>query len=156
MSTIAWALALILQQGQELSDTDKRVDELIEKLKERSIQAAAEGFLKQPELSKLMALGPAAYPRLKHQFLTSDDARVQASAGFLTVLHAQSSDSDLLKRCQALSGAEHALVRAVVKSRAAEIQATCVLGIPDFDLEEKRVFDRIGVHIGVGWMTVED
>ncbi|HZL72987.1 MAG TPA: hypothetical protein VFC86_11030 [Planctomycetota bacterium] len=156
MVTLAWSILLAISCPQELSEVDKRVDELIERLKEHSVEATAAGFLKRPEMSRLMGLGPAAFPRLKHHFLTSEDVRIQASAGFLSILHAPDSDPEFVTRCKNLAGGTDVLVRAVMKPLVAEMKATCVLEMPDLSPEEKKIFDQIGFHRGVSWMAVED
>jgi hypothetical protein len=157
MRAILSPLLLLLLAPQEKPDIEKQVDELVEQLKTLAPDADRSQFLGRPAMSKLMSLGPQAFPRLKHHFLEQQDWRLKASIGYLAVLHGR-RDSEVRARWSALCKDPDILVRMVMISLSSEF-ATGFCGlvvIPAMTPEEKGDFDRIKLSTSLHWMSEED
>src|SRR5262245_6130672 len=148
----------LLLAAQEKPSLDKQVDDLVELLKDLSPDATREQFLGRPALSKLMALGPQAFPRLKHHFLEQQDWRLQASVGYLAVLHGR-SDPQVIARCSALRKDPSLFVRMLMISISRDsVGGSCGVSVmPAMTSEEKAVYERLNLsHFDLSWMSIKD
>ncbi len=139
-------------------DLDKQVDELVEQLKTLSPDADRGAFLRPPALSKLMALGPQAFPRLKHHFLEQQDWRLKASVGYLAVLHGR-ADPQVEARWRALCKDSDLFVRMSMISLSDQFaKGFCGLVVmPVLSPEEIAVFDKIDLSSPhLSWMSNKD
>jgi hypothetical protein len=156
MRTVPLALALIyFLAPQEPPDLDKQVDQLVGQLKALWPDADRDAFLGRPSMSKLMSLGPKAFPRLKKHFLETKDWRLKASVGYLAVLLGR-NDGDVAKRWRELCKDPDIIVRMVMVSLTDQFPHGCIVQMPVMTPEEKAVFDRINLPSSLHWMSEED
>jgi len=160
MRAIPLALTLFyFLAPQEPPDLDKQVDQLVGQLKALWPDADRDAFLGRPAMSKLMALGPKAFPRLKKHFLETKDWRLKASVGYLAILMGR-HDGEVRVRWAELNKDPDVLVRMTMVSLEDQfppLGASCwVREMPVLSQEESVIFGRIKLSASLHWMSNED